>query len=334
MIVLNTARRKTGRFTDLMHAMRISWDLARTIPKVDIVSFHTSPGGSIIFGPAVWFLCKIFGKKWVLRGFGGRFEELHKGFSSPTRYLYNSTVLAASCLLFETQTSVRYFQNITDKPVIWYSNSRRGTSKEAYKSTSFYGARKFIYIGHVKPSKGIYEIIEAGEILVGEILENICIDIYGPLQGGIEEKDFLGRLTKYRGQLDQKQVAEVLKKYDVLILPTFYKGEGYPGVILEAYFAGVPVIATRWRAIPEIVNESSGILIPPKDEKSLAAAMKVLINSPQKLEMLREGAREMSQQFSSKIWTERFLEVLNLLMANGVKKPEKSAARLFSGGSK
>jgi len=68
---------------------------------------------------------------------------------------------------------------------------------------------------------------------------------------------------------------ETIQKYDVLILPTFYQGEGYPGVIIEAYSLGLPVITTNWKAIPEIVeNRKTGLLIEPRSTAALVDAMK------------------------------------------------------------
>jgi len=45
---------------------------------------------------------------------------------------------------------------------------------------------------------------------------------------------------------------------------------------IEGYAAGVPVICTRWRAPPELTDESSGILIEPQDADGLRHAMKWL----------------------------------------------------------
>ncbi len=105
-----------------------------------------------------------------------------------------------------------------------------------------------------------------------------------------------------------------MQKYDALLLPTYYEGEGYPGVILEVYCAGVPAIATRWRAIPEIVDGSSEILVDPKNAAQLVQAMQTLMCSPQHLDALRQGALEMARRFSSQTWTARFVQLNRTLM--------------------
>ena len=53
-------------------------------------------------------------------------------------------------------------------------------------------------------------------------------------------------------------------------MPTFHEGEGYPGIILEAFSVGMPVISTHWNSIPEIVmHNENGLLVPIKDTECL-----------------------------------------------------------------
>jgi glycosyltransferase involved in cell wall biosynthesis len=57
----------------------------------------------------------------------------------------------------------------------------------------------------------------------------------------------------------------------VLALPSYR--EGYPNVVIEALSCGRPVIATDVGGIPELVDESSGILVAPRDSRALANAI-------------------------------------------------------------
>jgi glycosyltransferase involved in cell wall biosynthesis len=75
-------------------------------------------------------------------------------------------------------------------------------------------------------------------------------------------------------------VAELKQFYqsaDVLILPS--SAENSPCVIVEAQYFGLPVIATKIGGIPEMVNESKGILFsakssPEKMKKEIFHAMR------------------------------------------------------------
>jgi glycosyltransferase involved in cell wall biosynthesis len=74
-------------------------------------------------------------------------------------------------------------------------------------------------------------------------------------------------------------VAGLLKEIDCLVVPSLM--EGMPFVILEAMVASKPVIASRIYGIPEAILEGeTGILVEPRDARSLCAAMRSLVEDP------------------------------------------------------
>ncbi len=73
--------------------------------------------------------------------------------------------------------------------------------------------------------------------------------------------------------------------------------------IVEAMQMGLPVIATRVGATPELIMEKvNGILVPPKDSRSLAQALKFLLNNPEIREKFRRQSLLLSKTFNS--WQE------------------------------
>jgi glycosyltransferase involved in cell wall biosynthesis len=58
---------------------------------------------------------------------------------------------------------------------------------------------------------------------------------------------------------------------DLLCLPSH--NEGVPNVVLEAMSCGTPVVATHVGGIPEVVPDLAGVLVPPRDRKSLQDAL-------------------------------------------------------------
>ncbi len=75
---------------------------------------------------------------------------------------------------------------------------------------------------------------------------------------------------------------------DLFVLPTRY--EGYGMVVAEALARGIPVLSTPTGAIPELVGESAGLLVPPDDAPALAGALERLLTTPSALAAVREGA--------------------------------------------
>lgn len=75
-------------------------------------------------------------------------------------------------------------------------------------------------------------------------------------------------------------IADVLRKSHIVCLPSYY-GEGVPKVLIEAASCGRPIVTTDTPGCREIVREGqNGLLVPPKDSKSLVVALRRLIEDP------------------------------------------------------
>ena len=133
-----------------------------------------------------------------------------------------------------------------------------------------------MFFGHIKREKGVFDIVEA----LGDKANSSC-DFYGPVLER-DREEFLAAIAarenlSYRGTVEPGLVSLVAAGYDALLLPTYHESEGYPAVILEAYAAGIPVIATDWLALPEIVEDGvRGILVPVRSPAKIRMAVRRL----------------------------------------------------------
>jgi glycosyltransferase involved in cell wall biosynthesis len=94
---------------------------------------------------------------------------------------------------------------------------------------------------------------------------------------------------RFTGVLEGQQLIDELASGDFLVLSSNYETQGV--VLLEAFACGLPVVSTNVGGIPEIVNESNGILVPPQDPEKLAEAMETMLQTYQNYDAmaLREG---------------------------------------------
>ncbi len=311
--VVSTSRGRRARRLGFQAAI-VVYKILRNICASDVVSFHSSRQGAVFFGPIVFVLSHAFRKPWIFRGFGD-FESWHKSAGFLNKALFRFAALQADIVLFETKSSVAYFRMITSHDVRWYSNSRPFASNASQYNSRGDDQLRFVYVGHVKPSKGVHELIQAAQLFDG-----VTVDVYGPLLEGIDDADFRGKNARYCGELEPSEVPNVLRRYDVLLFPTFYEGEGYPGVILEAFAQGLPVIATRWRSIPEIVTSQNGMLIEPRSVTELAAAMRQFVASRESFQRLRDGTQYSAKLFSSESWTQYFVDMARELQEGAARK--------------
>ena len=87
----------------------------------------------------------------------------------------------------------------------------------------------------------------------------------------------LNDCVRFTGLLQGQDLVEELATGDFFVLPSHYETGGI--VLLEAMACGLPVLATKVGALPEIVNESNGILVQPDDTEALAEAMERLCHT-------------------------------------------------------
>jgi glycosyltransferase involved in cell wall biosynthesis len=170
---------------------------------------------------------------------------------------------------------------------------------------------RFVFVGRISKGKGISEILEAAKIL-NKSNKEFEVDFYGPVE---EEFDFDSNKTSYCGflnfQNDPEQAYTKLASYDCMLFPTYWKGEGFPGVIIDAFIAGLPVIATDWNMNTEIIEDGiNGFIIPPNDTVSLANKMMWVMENRDTLKAIGPRNQKKANEYHiDRIWP-KLLEII------------------------
>jgi glycosyltransferase involved in cell wall biosynthesis len=95
-------------------------------------------------------------------------------------------------------------------------------------------------------------------------------------------------------------IAEPSSEYaaaDVFVLPSLF--EGYGMAFAEALSFGLPVVAARAGAVPDVVPESAGILVAPQDSSALTAALQELLTDTAARKKLQQGAQAAARNLPS-----------------------------------
>jgi glycosyltransferase involved in cell wall biosynthesis len=150
---------------------------------------------------------------------------------------------------------------------------------------------RFAFVGTLSPHKAPDLPIRAVRDLPDA---GLVLDIYGPdrEEWYREELEHLAAgdpRIAFRGAFSQEELGEILSDVDVLVVPSRWY-ENAPVVILEAFAAGVTVVATDLGGMSEVVEHGkNGLLFGLDDVEDLARALERLAREPETVERLRNS---------------------------------------------
>lgn len=298
--VVNTSVGGIGGLVNNIRRLLIAtFRIIRAIDHVDVVTLHVNTTSLHSIGLVCCILTRLWRRPFIIRKFGG---TNYLNYRQPYRSIARWVVNHCDLYLAQTKMLLQIAREDGTANVAWYPTNRPSCENVVIQESKF--CRRFVFMGQVRPAKGINELIRAAE----RFSPDVSVDVYGPFFNGFSEDTFTGlKRVRYRGVVKPERVVEVLCQYDMFVLPTYHPGEGYPGAILEAYNAGLPVVTTRWRALPEIVNETCGLLVEPHSVDELYEAMKTVVEDNKLYFRLCQGVLKKRGLFSTKLWADRFI---------------------------
>lgn len=165
------------------------------------------------------------------------------------------------------------------------------------------GKIKLVFMARVNPLKGVDILFDLKKQLDLLGFENVSIDIFGPVLSGYKE-EFNKKLglssVNYCGVLEPEKIYQTLTRYDLMLFPTKYYTEGFPGTILDAYICGLPVVATNWLNAEEFIESGkTGFITAFDDESKFIDAIIKLVREPKIIAALKENVGIKRQNYSS-----------------------------------
>jgi len=177
---------------------------------------------------------------------------------------------------------------------------------------------RVLFVGRLHQVKQVDLLIQAFQLVHARIPST---SLY--ILGNGEQRQSLVKLTNnlglsasvhFEGQVDQKTVFTMMKKSDVLVLPS--KVEGNPRVLIEAMANRVPIVATNVPGIKEMIqHKKTGYLIDNQKPKDLAYSIEyVLRNKQDSTNMVKSAYAFAEQNFSKENVLKKIRGELELLL--------------------
>ncbi len=149
-----------------------------------------------------------------------------------------------------------------------------------------------LFIAHCTREKGVFDSVE-GIALANEKLAaegsplRFRLTLIGAFASAVEEKE-LRELVQRRnlqnavtilGFVSNERKNQELRDADIFCFPTYYLAEGQPASLIEAFAFGLPVVTTRWRAIPEMFPDNYPGFVDSKSPAQIAEKLCLLCTS-------------------------------------------------------
>lgn len=172
-----------------------------------------------------------------------------------------------------------------------------------------------VAVGRLVEQKGFEHLVRAAAHARRRIPE-VLVAGRGPLRDSLERLAAeLDAPVRFLGAVSHERVKELYESASVAVLPCVVASDGtrdsMPVAVKEAMAMELPVVVSREVGLPELVDESCGVLVPPGDPAALAAALVDLCSrSASERELMgRAGRRVVEERCDLATETRRLLEL-------------------------
>lgn len=172
---------------------------------------------------------------------------------------------------------------------------------------------EILYVGLLCEEKGVMDLLRAAKLLREDLGKEFSVKLIGGWASEAFEQEVrkyiaseeLEDVVTFTGVLHGEKKWAAYRDADLFVFPSHHPTETFGLVLLEAMANRLPIITTRWRGIPYVVNEGkSALLYDPHEIHQLRDALKLLVNSPVKRE---EIARQARVEYLEKYTKEKFI---------------------------
>ena len=227
-----------------------------------------------------------------------------------------SANLAREVRAVEPRARVRVVENVVDTDVFHPPATRRiATSDESVR---------LLTVAALVAKKGHADLFAALVDLRRE-RPGVSLDLVGggELREELEQRAGelgLGDAVRFHGELPKAQVAELMRRADLFVLPSLV--ENLPCVLIEAMASGLPSVATAVGGVPDLLDDlgGGGILSPPRDPAALAAAISTALERRGEIDS-EDLAGRARTRFGYLAFERTWTEIYELLVRNAGAAP-------------
>jgi glycosyltransferase involved in cell wall biosynthesis len=274
-------------------------ELMKQIKPDVLIAYTAKP---VIYGSFAARLAGVPSVTALITGLGYAFVEGNEAKRWLARYmlsiLYRLTLSRCQCVLFQNPDDRQTFLDlgIISKRTPAQVVNGSGVDTDFYSLTPVPDKTRFLMITRLLGDKGVREYAQAARILrarspKAEVALAGYLDISPNSIKPAELAGWQAEGLEFLGTADD--VRPAIARSTVVVLPSYR--EGTPRVVLEAMAMGRAIITSDAPGCRETVKHGlNGLLVPPRDAETLAAAMLELASDPDLVRSMGKASRQIA----------------------------------------
>lgn len=284
-----------------LNPIKVIYKTLMCIIKCEHIIVMVHENGRKVFFPILYYAKIILGRKIYHNVIGGSFREYLNKNSNLIKYSKNFNIhwVQMSSQIIKLKEiglhNVELLPNTKENKILALKEIHN------YEDIVF----RFCMCSRISIAKGTEIAIRAIEnINKKKGYKIVTLDIFGK-----PDDDYIERFNnviensseaiRYCGFIPNDRTVYKLKEYYMLLFPSTYEGEGFPGTFWDAFAAGLPIITTDWHYNSEIVSDNlTGLVYDYRDESMLEKKIEYAINNINNINRMKVACIVEAQKYA------------------------------------
>jgi len=279
------------------HPYKTLKKLKKIIKNNSKIIIILSNRGYKILLPIINYYNRNYRKKIIEFVIGGNRNELFKNKFLKSQAKKTDKIYVETQKLMSDYTSLG-FNNVEVVP------NFKNLEIKQYIKTEKKDIINLCTFSRVSREKGIVDAIELVKSCNNKLGKDAFkLDIYGQIDENFqmefsEIKKTFDKNIEYKGIVEFDKSTDILTNYDVMLFLTHWEGEGFPGTLIDAFFAGIPVVATNWKHNFDILKDDyTGVMVEIENKKEMVQKMITLYNNQEKIIKMKRNCNEEAKKY-------------------------------------
>ncbi len=286
----STAEIGVAGFSKVRKLFEIVWEIYRVQRRTRATVLYYPPAGPnlvpVVRDIIILGLCRRLFRQTVFHFHAAGLAEILPRLSWPLRRLFRVAYQRPDLAIFTTDATSREAQVLEARAKAIVPCGTRDHSRGLRPIGQSQVLPQILFAGILCEGKGLLTLLRACSLLHqrGVGFRLVCMGAFesAAFEAAVRallRSSGIESLVEFPGTVVGDAKTEQFEQTDIFCFPSHYTSESFGVVLIEAMSFSLPIVATRWRGIPEVTGEGGSILVDIQAPEQLADALSQLIES-------------------------------------------------------